>query len=195
MLYPAVARLAADHPDIHVEVSVDNTLTDIVANRFDAGIRLGEQVARDMIAVRIAPDMRMAIVGTPAYFARHPAPADPRDLPAHNCIKLRLPTHGSLLPWEFEKDGQELNVRVEGQLTFNNGTLGLQAMFDGLGLGYCPDDLIADAVADGRLVRVLEDWCPAFPGYHLYYPSRRQQSPAFTLLVDALRYRGSRGSD
>lgn len=189
LLYPAIARLVRDHPEIRIEVSVDNMLIDIVANRFDAGIRFGYQVARDMVAVRIAPDMRMAIVGTPSYFARHAKPETPQELTSHNCINLRLPTHGNLLRWEFEKDGKEVNVQVEGQLIFNVGAFGLQAIRDGLGLGYCPEDAVARDIADGRLIRVLEDWCAPFPGYHLYYPSRRQPSAAFNLLVDTLRCR------
>ncbi len=189
VLYAAITKLLPDHPDIQVEIDADNAFTDIVAGRFDAGVRLGEQVARDMIAVRIAPDMRMAVVGTPGYFARHPKPETPHDLTGHNCIKLRLPTLGGILPWEFEKDGREINVRVEGQMIFNAGSLGLKAMLDGLGLGYTPEDMVKDHIASGQLIRVLEDWCAPFPGYHLYYPSRRQQSPAFTLLVDLLRYR------
>jgi DNA-binding transcriptional LysR family regulator len=189
VLYPALARLLPDYPEIRVEISVDNMLTDIVAGRFDAGVRLGEQVERDMIAVRIAPDMRMAVVGTPGYFKQKSKPRVPQDLTGHNCIGMRLPTHGGLLPWEFEKGGQEINVRPEGQLIFNASSLGLKAALDGLGLCYCPDDMAAQYVADGRLVRVLEDWCAPFPGHHLYYPSRRQHAPAFALLVDLLRYR------
>jgi DNA-binding transcriptional LysR family regulator len=189
VLYPALARLLPDYPEIRVEISVDNMLTDIVAGRFDAGVRLGEQVERDMIAVRIAPDMRMAVVGTPGYFKQKSKPRVPQDLTGHNCIGMRLPTHGGLLPWEFEKGGQEINVRPEGQLIFNASPLGLKAALDGLGLCYCPDDMAAQYVADGRMVRVLEDWCAPFPGHHLYYPSRRQHAPAFALLVDLLRYR------
>jgi DNA-binding transcriptional LysR family regulator len=189
VLYPALARLLPDYPEIKVEISVDNMLTDIVAGRFDAGVRLGEQVERDMIAVRIAPDMRMAVVGTPAYFAAHPEPRVPQDLTGHNCIGMRLPTHGGLLPWEFERDGREINVRPKGQLIFNASPLGLKAALGGLGLGYCPDDMAEPHVAEGRLIRVLEDWCAPFPGHHLYYPSRRQHAPAFALLVDLLRYR------
>jgi DNA-binding transcriptional LysR family regulator len=189
VLYPALARLLSDYPDINVEISVDNALTDIITGRFDAGVRLGEQVARDMIAVRIAPDMRMAVVGTPGYFTRHPRPKTPHDLTGHNCIKLRLPTHGNILPWEFEKQGREIVVRTDGQMVFNSGALGLKAMLDGLGLGYSPEDAVAGYIASGQLIRVLEDWCDPFPGYHLYYPSRRQLSPAFSLLVNALRFR------
>jgi DNA-binding transcriptional LysR family regulator len=190
VLYPAIARIVEAYPDINIEVSIDNAMADIVADRFDAGIRLGEQVERDMIAVRIAPDMRMAVVGSTAYFERYPPPTSPQDLTRHNCVRLRLPTYGNILPWEFEKDGQEVSVRADGQLTFNGGSLGLRAVLDGLGLGYAPEDAVAEHVAAGRLVRVLEDWCQPFPGYHLYYPSRRQPSLAFSVLVEALRYRG-----
>lgn len=190
VLWPAIARLLPDYPDIRVEITVDYGLTDIVAERYDAGVRLGEQVARDMIAVRIGPDMRMAVVGAPAYFAKRPKPRAPQDLTAHNCINLRLPTYGGLYAWEFEKAGRELKVRVEGQLVFNTAGLRMGAVLSGLGLAYVPQDQVAAHLADGRLVQVLEDWCPPFPGYHLYYPSRRQATPAFSLLVEALRYRG-----
>ena len=189
VIYPVLARLAADYPEIKIEVNVDNMLADLVAGRFDAGIRLGEHVERDMVAVRIAPDMRMAIVGTPAYFKRHPRPETPQDLTQHECIGIRLPTHGGLLPWEFDKDGRSITVRVEGQLIFNTNSLALRAVLDGLGLGYCLDDMAAEAIADGRLIRVLEDWCEPFPGYHIYYPSRRLLSPALRILIDALRFR------
>lgn len=190
VLWPAIARLLPDYPDIKVEIIVDYGLTDIVAERYDAGVRLGEQVTRDMIAVRIGPDMRMAVVGAPAYFAGRPKPRTPQDLTAHNCINLRLPTYGGLYAWEFEKAGRELKVRVEGQLTFNTAGLRMNAVLAGLGLAYLPEDQVRALLADGRLVRVLADWCAPFPGYHLYYPSRRQATPAFSLLVDALRYRG-----
>lgn len=190
VLWPAIARLLPDYPDIRVEIIVDYGLTDIVAERYDAGVRLGEQVARDMIAVRIGPDMRMAVVGAPAYFAQRPKPRVPQDLTAHNCINLRLPTYGGLYAWEFEKAGRELKVRVEGQLVFNTAGLRMNAVLSGLGLAYMPQDQVAAHLGNGRLVRVLEDWCPPFPGYHLYYPSRRQATPAFSLLVEALRYRG-----
>jgi len=190
ILWPAISGLLPDYPDIRVEIIVDYGLTDIVAERYDAGVRLGEQVARDMIAVRIGPDMRMAVVGSPAYFAARPKPRTPQDLTTHNCINLRLPTYGGLYAWEFEKAGRELKVRVEGQLVFNTAALRLNAVLAGLGLAYLPEDQVHAHLADGRLVRVLADWCPPFPGYHLYYPSRRQATPAFSLLVDALRYRG-----
>jgi DNA-binding transcriptional LysR family regulator len=190
ILWPAIARLLPDYPDIRIEIIVDYGLTDIVAERYDAGVRLGEQVARDMIAVRIGPDMRMAVVGSPAYFARRPKPRAPQDLTSHNCINLRLPTYGGLYAWEFEKAGRELKVRVEGQLVFNTAALRMNAVLAGLGLAYLPEDQVTTCLADGRLVRVLADWCAPFAGYHLYYPSRRQATPAFSLLVDALRYRG-----
>lgn len=188
LLQPAIARLAPDYPDLHLEVTVDYGLTDIVAAGYDAGIRLGEQVAKDMIAVRIGPDMRMAVVGAPAYFSRIPAPETPQALTAHNCLSIRLPTHGGVLPWEFEKDGEVINVRVEGQLIFNNIAMRLHAALNGLGLICLPEDLVQAHIDAGQLVRVLEPWCPTFTGYHLYYPSRRQSSPAFTLLRDTLRH-------
>ncbi|EJL57168.1 transcriptional regulator [Rhizobium sp. CF122] len=189
ILWPALEKLLPHYPDINVEIIVDYGLTDIVAERCDAGVRLGEQVAKDMIAVRIGPDMRMAVVGAPAYFERRPKPKTPADLTDHNCINLRLPTYGGVYGWEFEKDGREVKVRVEGQLVFNNAQLRLNAALSGLGLAFVPEALVRQPLSDGRLVRVLEDWCAPFPGYHLYYPSRRQTSPAFALLVNALRYR------
>ncbi len=189
VLLPALTRLLPQYPDIKVEVSVDLSLTDIVTERFDAGIRLGEQVAKDMIAVPLGPELRMAVVASPAYFARHPAPKIPQQLAQHTCINLRLPTRGGLYAWEFEKAGRALNVRVEGQLVFNTAVMIRQAALAGLGLACMLEDSAQTEIANGRLVRVLGDWCPPFAGYHLYYPSRRQQSPAFALLVDALRYR------
>ena len=190
VLLPALARLLPDYPDVKVEIAVDYGLTDIVAERFDAGVRPGETVANGMIAVRIGPDTRMAVVGAPSYLANRPRPGTPQDLTAHACINLRLPTHGGLYAWEFEKGGRELRVRVEGQLVFNNIALRLSAALAGFGLAYLPEDQVRTQLAAGRLVRVLADWCPPFPGYHLYYPSRRQPRPAFALLVEALRYRG-----
>jgi DNA-binding transcriptional LysR family regulator len=190
ILEPALAKFLPGYPDIDVEIIVDYGLTDIVAERYDAGVRLGEQVAKDMIAVRIGPDMRMAVVGAPSYFARRPKPRKPQDLTAHQCINLRLPTYGGLYAWEFAKRGRELKVRVEGQLVFNNLALRLKSAVAGLGLAYLPEDQVRSHVADGQLVQVLDDWCPPFSGYHLYYPSRRHLTPAFGLLVDALRYRG-----
>ncbi|MFC5067262.1 LysR family transcriptional regulator [Flaviflagellibacter deserti] len=189
ILWPAVAKLLPAYPDIHVEIIVDYGLTDIVAERYDAGVRLGEQVAQDMIAMRIGPDMRMAVVGAPSYFSRRKRPRIPQDLTAHDCINLRLPTFGGLYAWEFEKGDRELKVRVEGPLVFNNLALRVNSALAGLGLAYLPEDEVEAHVKEGRLIRVLEDWCPPFPGYHLYYPSRRQPTPAFTLLLEALRYR------
>lgn len=188
VLQPAIARLLPLYPDINVEVIVENGMTDIVAARYDAGVRLGEQVAKDMIAVPISGDFRMAIVASPAYFAGRPAPVTPQDLTLHNCINMRLPTHGGLYVWEFAKDGKEVNVRVEGQLVYNNLAMRLQAARSGLGLACIPQDTAAPHVADGTLVSVLEDWCRPWPGYKLYYPSRRHPTPAFTLLVEALRF-------
>lgn len=188
VLQPALEKLLPEHPDLNIEIIVDYGLTDIVAEGFDAGVRLGEQVAKDMIAVRIGPDMRMAVVGSPAYFARYPKPKVPSDLMQHNCINLRMPTYGGIFSWEFEKKGQALKVRVEGQLVFNNIAMRLDAALKGLGLAYMPEDLVLAHVEQGRLIRVLADWCEPFSGYHLYYPSRRQSSPAFTLFRDALRY-------
>ena len=188
VLQPAIARLLPAYPDIHIEVVVDNGMTDIVAARCDAGVRLGEQVAKDMIAMPIGPDFRMAIVAAPAYFRRNRPPATPQDLMAHNCINMRLPTLGGLYAWEFAKDGQELKVRVEGQMIYNNMALRLQSALDGLGLACMAEDVVKPYVADGRLIRVLDDWCPTYAGYKLYYPSRRHPSPAFTLLLDTLRY-------
>lgn len=190
ILWPAAARLLRDYPDIRVEISVNPGFVDIVAERFDAGIRLGETTAQDMIAVRIGPDMSMAAVGSPGYFAERKPPRTPHDLAGHNCINLRFPTLGGLYAWEFEKRGRPLNVRVEGQLIVNDTALARQAAIEGTGIAFLPDYAVADQIESGRLVRVLEDWTPPFPGYHLYYPSRRQQSPAFALLVEALHYRG-----
>jgi DNA-binding transcriptional LysR family regulator len=190
VLMPALERLLPEYPDIKVEIVVDYGLTDIAAEQCDAGIRPGETLAKGMIAVPIAPEMRMAVVGSPAYFAKRPQPRKPSDLTAHNCINLRLPTHGGLYTWEFGKRKREVKVRVEGQLVFNNATLMLNAALAGLGLVYLAEQHVQPYVADGRLVRVLTDWCEPFSGYHLYYTSRRQQTPAFALLVEALRYRG-----
>jgi DNA-binding transcriptional LysR family regulator len=189
ILLPKLAKLLPLYPDIKVEIIIDYGLTDIVAHRYDAGVRSGEQVAKDMIAVRIGPDMRMAIVGAPSYFKTRSEPKKPQDLINHGCVTLRLPT-GGLYAWELEKGGRELRVRVEGQLTYNTTAQMLNAALAGLGLAYVPEGLAQPHLAKGRLKRVLEDWCPPYSGYHLYYPSRRQSSAAFTLLVDALRHRG-----
>lgn len=190
ILWPVLAKLLPEHPDVHVELSIDSSLTDIVTERFDAGIRLSEQVAKDMIAVPIGPDLRMAVAGAPAYFARRPAPTTPQDLAGHDCINMRLRTSGGLYAWELDKDDRELKVRVDGQLVLNDVDMIVTAAVAGFGLACLPEDHFGEAFAEGRLVRVLEDWCPPFPGYHLYYPSRRQITPAFALLVEALRYRG-----
>jgi DNA-binding transcriptional LysR family regulator len=189
VLWAALERLLPDHPDITLEIIVDYGLTDIVAERYDAGIRSGEMVAKDMVAVRIGPDMRSAVVGAPGYFTGRARPKTPQDLTAHRCINLRLPTHGGLYAWEFEKAGRPLRVRVEGQLVFNAMAPMLDAALAGFGLAYLPEDAAQVHLAEGRLIRVLADWCPPYPGYHLYYPSRRQPTPAFALLRDALRYR------
>jgi DNA-binding transcriptional LysR family regulator len=189
VLWSALEKLLPRYPDVKVELIIDYGLTDIVTDRYDAGVRLGEQVAKDMIAVRIGPDFRMAVVGSPSYFAKRPAPKKPQDLTAHDCINIRLPTYGGIYPWEFEKRGRPLKVRVEGQLVFNNNPMRLKAARSGLGLAYMPEDQVMADIAQGRLIRVLEDWCAPFSGYHLYYPSRRQPAPAFALLVEALRYR------
>lgn len=189
VIWPALATLLPHYPDIKVELIIDYGLTDIVAERYDAGVRLGEQVARDMIAVRIGPDFRMAVVGAPSYFAARARPKTPEDLAAHTCINLRLPTYGGLYAWEFEKRGRQLKARVEGQFVFNNVALRRNAALAGFGLACLPEDVVQAYIAEKRLVRVLADWCPSYSGYHLYYPSRRQPTPAFTLLVNALRYR------
>ena len=190
VLWPALAKFLPLYPDIHVEVVVDYGLKDIVAERYDAGVRIGEQVAKDMIAVRIGSDLRMVVVGAPSYFAARTRPLTPHDLTDHSCINMRMPTHDSIYAWEFEKEGRELRVRVEGRLVFNNLALRIDAALQGLGLAYLPEDTVRPYIDDGRLVPVLDDWCAPFSGYHLYYPSRRQQSAAFGLMVNALRYRG-----
>ena len=190
ILWPAIARLLPRYPDVKVEVDVDYGLTDIVADRYDAGVRFGDQVEKDMIAVRIGPDLRMAVVGSPSYFASRPEPKTPQDLVHHSCIAFRQPSAGGLYAWEFEKRGRELRVRVDGQLIYNRTPPMLNAARAGFGLAYLMDDMVQADVEAGRLKRVLADWCPPFSGYHLYYPSRRQLSPAFGLLVNALRFKG-----
>jgi DNA-binding transcriptional LysR family regulator len=190
VLWPALERFLPNYPEINVEVNVDNGLTDIVAERYDAGIRLGEVIAKDMIAVPISPDQRMIVVGAPSYFHGRSRPETPQDLVSHRCINLRLPTRGGLYAWEFEKKGQAMKVRVDGQLVFNNLALMRRAALAGFGLAYLAADDVSRFIEEGQLEVVLDDWCPAYPGYRLYYPSRRQLAPAFTLLIDALRYRG-----
>jgi len=188
LLLPKLAPVLKKYPDINVEMIVDYGLTDIVAERYDAGVRSGEQVAKDMIAVRIGPDMRMAVVGAPSYFKTRAPPRRPQELVEHNCINLRLPTHGNLYAWEFEKGGRVLRVRVDGQLTFNATTQLLNAALAGCGLAYVPEGLVQQHIERGRLARVLPDWCQPFSGYHLFYPSRRQPPSAFSLILDALRH-------
>lgn len=190
VLWPAIDRLAAENPDINVEVNVESGLVDIVAERYDAGIRLGERLEQDMVAVPISPKLRMAAFGAPSYFARRGTPQTPYDLAEHNCINLRLPTSGGLYAWEFERDGKELKVKAEGQLVFNTADLIVAAALAGHGIAFMVEDHVKDHLAAGTLVRVLDEWCEPFDGYYLYYPSRRQPSPAFSLLLDALRYRG-----
>ncbi len=189
VLWPKLEKMLPQYPDIRIEVSIDYGLTDIVAGKFDAGIRLGHQVAKDMAAVRISPDMAMAVVGSPGYFEQHARPSTPHDLTRHNCINLRFPTSGGLYAWEFEKDGRELKVRVDGQLVLNNLSQILLAAVAGFGLGFVPEDTARPYIEAGQLKQVLKNWSPRFPGYHLYYPSRRQSSRAMTLLIDALRHR------
>ncbi len=187
ILWPVVAQLLREHPDVTVELSIDSALADIVSDRFDAGVRLGEQIAKDMIAVRIGPDLRMAVVCAPSYLATNPVPATPHDLTLHRCINIRLPTKGGLYAWEFEKDGRELHVRVGGSLILNDMSMLLQAAAEGIGIACVMEDQAEPYLSDGRLLRVLDDWCPPFAGYHLYYPDRRQLPPAFAMLVSALR--------
>jgi DNA-binding transcriptional LysR family regulator len=189
ILWPKLATFLPDYPDINVEVAIQYGLTDIVAQRFDVGIRLGDQVAQDMIAARIGPDMRMVVVAAPFYFSRHARPVTPHELTQHCCINLRFPTYGGLYAWEFERDGKEFKVRVEGQLILDNITQILNATLAGLGMSFVPEDIARPHLHSGRLEQVLDEWCPSFPGYHLYYPSRKQSSRALSLLVEKLRYR------
>jgi DNA-binding transcriptional LysR family regulator len=191
VLWPKLAEFLVEYPDVHVDLIVDNTLRDIVSERFDAGVRMGERIARDMIAVRIGPELRMAAVATPAYFAKRGKPKTPQDLAHHTCINMRLATLGGVYAWEFEKGSREVNVRVEGQLTVNDIAVIRQAALNSVGIAFIPEDFAQRHLDGGELVRVLADWTPPFPGYYLYYPSRRQQSPAFALLVEALRYRST----
>jgi DNA-binding transcriptional LysR family regulator len=190
VLWPVVAKFLAEYPDVEMEIILDEGLTDIVADRFDAGIRVGEQVQKDMVAVKIGPDLRMAVVGSPSYFANHKIPHTPRELGEHRGVSYRQTTGGGLYAWEFERDGEELQVRMNGPLILNDGLMLEAAALDGLALAYTFEDQVSKHVADGRLIRVLEDWCPPFPGYHLYYPSRRQHTAAFALFVEALRFKG-----
>jgi DNA-binding transcriptional LysR family regulator len=189
VLWPRLTPVLREFPDIKVEINTDYRLTDIAAERFDIGVRLGSEVARGMIAVRLTPDMRMSIVGSPSYLRKRATPQTPHELTLHDCINLRLPTYGGLLPWELHKGRKQIQVRVEGQLTFNGTYQILAATLDGFGLGYIPEDLAKPHVEAGRLKWVLEDWFPTFPGYHVYYPSRRQSSKALAVVIDALRHR------
>jgi DNA-binding transcriptional LysR family regulator len=189
VLWPALSGLMLEYPDIRAEITIDDGLTDIVAGRYDAGIRIGEQVEKDMIAIRIGPDIRMAVVGAPSYFARRPAPESPRELREHDCINYRQTSSKGLYVWEFEREGMPLEVRVDGPIIVNDAGMMVTAAVEGFGLAFLFEDQVAGEIEKGRLIRVLDDWCPAFPGYHLYYPSRRQLTPAFALLVEALRFR------
>lgn len=187
LIWPKLKPFLREYPEINVELVVDNGFVDIVEGRFDAGIRLGESVNKDMVAVRVGPDMRMAIVGSPDYFTANGTPQTPHDLQNHKCINMRLPTAGGLFHWEFEKEGKPFRVRVEGQLTFNLLSERIDAAISGFGIACVPEDVIEPFVKSGELIQVLKIWCPSFPGYYLYYPSRRQHPPAFALLIDALR--------
>jgi DNA-binding transcriptional LysR family regulator len=189
-LWPRISKFLPNYPDIKIEIVRDNGLTDIVTERFDAGVRIGEQLAKDMISARIGPDFRFAVVGTKSYFVDNPEPQHPQDLVQHTCINERLPTYGGFWAWEFEDEGREIKIRVDGQLAFNNSYQAIEAALEGFGLAYVPEDVALPHVAEGRLKRVLDGYCPRWDGYHLYYPSRRQSSPAFVALVEALRYRG-----
>jgi DNA-binding transcriptional LysR family regulator len=188
VLLPKLTPLMLEYPDVHIEFDVNYGFRDIVADRFDAGVRMGEEIDRDMIAVPIGPKLRMMAVAAPSYWATHGRPKSPRDLLAHRCINIRFPTHGGLYVWEFERRGHPQNVRVDAQLIFNASHHIVDAAIAGLGVAYLPDDELMPHIEAGKLVQVLENWCPSFPGYHLYYPSRRQSSPAFKLVVDALRF-------
>ena len=187
ILLPKLMPLMHRFPDIHIEFDVAYGFRDIVADRFDAGVRLGESIDKDMIAMPISPKLRMAAVASPAYFKSHPVPKAPEDLTSHRCINIRFPTHGGLYVWEFERRGRQVNVRVDGQVTFNMSPHIVLAALDGLGVAFLPEEEFSPHIEAGGLVRVLDNWCPPFPGYHLYYPSRRQPSPAFSLVLDALR--------
>jgi len=189
-LRPMLAQFLRDYPDVTLELYVDYGFTNVVEERFDAGIRLGEAIEKDMIAVRISPDWRLVVVGSPAYFAGHTLPASPHELLRHRCINIRHRPSGAIYAWEFEQNGREFSVKVEGPLVFNSIMHVLNAALDGVGLAYVPEYLAAPYLVDGRLKQVLADWCPYFQGYHLYYPNRRQASPAFSAFVDALKYRG-----
>ncbi|WP_434777510.1 LysR family transcriptional regulator [Neisseria sp. Ec49-e6-T10] len=188
ILWPKLSKLLPEYPELNFEISIAYEFTDIVKNRFDAGVRLGDQIAKDMIAVRISPNFRMVVVGSPIYFATRSKPIIPQDLISHNCINLRLATYGDIYSWEFEKKTQKIQIQVIGQMTFNTSPQALTAALEGYGLCYAPEDLVQKSIEEGLLIQVLDDWAPISPGYHLYYPSRRQSSPAFQLMVNTLRY-------
>lgn len=188
IIWPKLSKLLPEYPDLRLEIVINYAFIDIVAERFDAGVRLGDQVAKDMIAVRIGPDMRMAVVCSPAYLVGKEMPKSPKDLTAHNCINMRLTTYGGLYAWEFARDGQQLQAQVQGQAVFNTTPQVITAALDGAGLAYVPEDLVQAHFTSGHLIPMMEEWWPVFPGYHLYYPSRRQSSLAFSLMVDTLRY-------
>ncbi|MBG6501657.1 LysR family transcriptional regulator [Pseudomonas aeruginosa] len=188
LLLPKLAPLLLEYPDIKIEFDINYGFRDIVADRFDAGVRLGDTIDKDMIAVPIGPQLRMAVVAAPAYFATHPNPTNPRDLVNHNCINIRMQSGGGLYIWDFERKGKQVNVRVDGQLIFNTSPNVVDAALMGMGIAWLPEEEFAPHIENGRLIRVLEDWCAPFPGYYLYYPSRRQPSPAFKLVVEALHY-------
>lgn len=187
LLWPKLSAFLLDYPDIKVELIAESALTDIVTERFDAGVRLGDQIEKDMIAVRIGPLGHMIVVAAPSCFAEKPAPTSPQELTGHRCINIRLPSYGGFYAWEFERDGHEVRVRVDGQVAFNGVPQMIRAALDGYGLAYVHEDAVREYLGDGRLLQVLDDWTPPFPGYHLYYPSRRHPSPAFTMLVEALK--------
>lgn len=189
VLWPKLSKAMRDYPDINIEIAADYAMSDIVSQRYDAGVRLGNQVARDMIAVRISPDLRIAVVGSPGYFAGRARPETPHDLAQHNCINLWLPTHGGFLPWDFDREGQEVKLRVSGQWVFNNSSSNVRAALADYGLAFVPEDMVLEHIAVGRLVRVLDDWCAPYQGYYLYYPSRRQSSRALAVVIEALRHR------
>lgn len=194
LLLPRLTPLLLEYPDIKVEFDINYGFRDIVADRFDAGVRLGDTIDKDMIAVPIGPPVRMAVVAAPAYFAAHPKPRNPRDLVDHNCINMRMQSGGGLYAWDFQRKDRHVNVRVDGQLIFNTSPNIVDAALAGLGIAWLPEEEFAPHIEEGRLLRVLENWCPPFPGYYLYYPNRRQPSPAFSLVVDALRYTRPRGT-
>jgi DNA-binding transcriptional LysR family regulator len=190
VLWPRIAPLLPRYPDLHVEFSADYRIVDIAAERYDIGVRHGDQVDKDMIAVRLTPDVRMRIVGAPAYFAQRPLPASLADLMKHNCINLRLASSGGIYAWELRHEGRDIEARVRGQAVFSTVGHILNGVLDGAGLGFLPEELVGEHVAAGRLVSVMEDWCPLWPGLHAYYPSRRNASRALALVIDAIRHKG-----